>query len=179
MLFILLFLFIFGCIVYYVVNLLLKKRITENFVTTPENNLTINDSHYFLTTSILPGKQDIASLREKNPKHTDFFYVDDNAVTVEQTNLNVVSHRPSKLSYPTIKPELTCIKENHPIRKMIGNYQPYIFDQPEIDNYYDYPFYRDWRYPERPIDIRFSVNPKQYCANNPHVYPCYKYYSKW
>lgn len=175
-----LFLLICGYVAYYIINLLMKKRLTESFsVYPPDGSLNNEDSHYFLMTSILPGKIDIANLKETNPHHSDFYYVDNKAVNIEQTDPNVVTHRPSKLEYPKIKDQLTCIGENDPIRPIIEEYQPYMYDQAEIINYYDYPFYRDWRYPERPIDPRFAANPAKYCEKNPHIYPCYKYYSKW
>lgn len=173
--FILIFLLSFGYIVYYIVNLLMKKRITESF-TSP---LTIDDSHHFLMTSILPAKVDIANLREKNRHRTNFYYVDENAVKLETTNPNVVTHRPSKLEFPKIKNQLTCIGENHPIRAIIQEHQPFMYDQAKILNVYDHPFYRDWRYPERPIDPRFAANPVKYCEKNPHIYPCYRFFSKW
>ena len=151
---------------------------TENF-STENNNFDLNDSHYFLTTSILPGKKDIANLKEKNPHHTNYYYVDNNSIYIEKTDPNVVTHRDSKLIYPKNRDRLTCISDKDPISYAIKQYQPYMYDQPEIINYYDHAFYRDWRYPERPIDIRFAVNPQKYCELNPHIYPCYKYYSKW
>lgn len=177
--FILLFLVVFGYVVYYISNLLLEKRMTESFAGGLNPNMTINDSHYFLTTSILPGKTDIANLKETNPHHTDYFYVDDRHVKLEQTNPDVVSHRYSKLSYDRNKNNLTCIKENDTLRDRIKEYQPYMYDEAEIINYYDNPFYRDWRYPERPIDIRFAINPKKYVEENPHIYPSYKHLSKY
>lgn len=164
----------------------MKKRMTENFINpnhgldiNPTQGLGIADSHYFLTTSILPGKKDIANLKETNKHHTNYYYVDEQQIKIEQTDPNVVTHRPSKLSYSQIKDQLTCIKDTDPISYAIKQYQPYMYDQPDILNYYDHPLYRDWRYPERPIDIQFAANPAKYCALNPHVYPCYKYYSKW
>jgi hypothetical protein len=145
----------------------------------PSRILDINDSHYFLSTSILPGKKDIANLREKNPHHTNFFYFDDKAAISEMTNPNVVTHRDSKLTFPNIRNRLTCVSEKDPISYAVKQYQPYMYDRPEIINFDDYPLYRDWRYPETPIDIRFAANPEKFCSMNPQVYPCYKYYSKW
>jgi len=174
-----LFLIIFGCVIYYLINLLIKKRMTESFTVDPNRVFDINDSHYFLTTSILPGKKDIANLKETNPCHTNYYYVNDKETVIEQTDPNVVVHRVSKLSYPHIKKQLTCISEQDPVSYAVKQYQPYMYNRPEIINYYDFPFYRDWRYPEQPIDVRFAVNPQKFCALNPQVYPCYKYYSKW
>lgn len=179
-LYVFIFLIVFGYIVYYVINLLIKKRITENFdglsSYIPNTALDHNDSHYFLQTSVQPGKIDIANLKERNPHHSDYYYVQPKEAIIEQTDPNVVEHRPSKLDTKT---QLTCVSGNHPLRDLIKKYQPYMYDSPEIINYYDYPFYRDWRYPERPIDPKFLANPEKYVAEYPYIYPSYKYISKW
>ena len=194
-LFILIFLVSFGYIIYYIINLLIRERMVENFVNaangdpmfmmdetnTRINDLSLNDrnSHYFLMTSIPPGKVDITNLKERNPNHSSYYYIDDEGLSTELTDPLIVKHRESKLSYPKISNKLTCIGENHPLRTTIQKYQPYMFDKPDLINYYDQPFYRDWRYPLMPIDVRFATNPEKYCEQFPHVYPCYKYYSKW
>jgi hypothetical protein len=147
---------------------------TENF-TDQGQFLSSEDSHYFLTTTVLPGKKDIANLRETNPHHTSFYYVDEKSVFTEQTDPNIVTHRQSKLN----SSNLTCIQANDPIRRVISKYQPYMYDTPEIINCYDHAFYRDWRYPERPIDVKFAANPDKYCEQNPQIYPSYKHLSKW
>jgi hypothetical protein len=157
----------------------MRKRLTESFITDPATLFDINDSHYFLTTSILPGKVDIANLKERNPHHSDYSYVNDKELYIERTDPRVVEHRPSKLSYPKLRNQLTCITDKDPINDAIRQYQPYMYDEPEIINYYDTPLYRDWRYPERPIDIKFAANPEKYCEENPHIYPSYKHLSKW
>jgi hypothetical protein len=54
-----------------------------------------------------------------------------------------------------------------------------MWDEAEIINHYDHAFYRDWRYGEQPIDIRFAANPEKYCLSHPNSYPCAKYFSKW
>lgn len=175
---VLIFLVIVGYAAYYIINLLMRKRITESFT---DDSVDVNnmDSHYFLTKSLMPGKVDITNLVETNPAHTDYTYVDDKSLVLEQTSNDVTMHRPSKLSYEKIKDQLTCIDENHPIREKIKEYQPYMYDEAEIINYYDYPFYRDWRFGERPIDIQFLANESKYCEKHAINYPCYKYYSKW
>jgi len=157
----------------------MKKRLTENFDSTTGNLFDISNSHYFLTTSILPGKVDIINLKETNPNHTKYYYVDPREAKIEITDPNVVEHRPSKLSFPKIKNKLTCINDKDPINQIIKRYQPYMYDESEIINYYDKPFYRDWRYPERPIDIKFAINPNKYSVENPHIYPSFKHLSKW
>jgi hypothetical protein len=149
----------------------MKKRITESFVPEQSRFLSDNDSHHWLMTAMLPGKVDIVNLKETNPQHSSYYYVDDPSVKLEQTDPNVVCRRQTT--------NLTCIGQHDPIRQIIKHRQPYMYDQAEIINYYDHPFYRDWRYPERPIDPKFAANPQRYCELNPHVYPCYKYYSKW
>ena len=47
--------------------------------------------------------------------------------------------------------------------------QPYMFDKPALIRG---RYYRDWRYPEKPVDIKFLKNPKAYCKSNPFQYPC-------
>ncbi len=193
-LFIFLFLLIFGYMVHYIINLLIRQRLTETFISSANadpmfmldesykiSNMQLHDrdDHFFLMTAILPGKVDIEKLKETNHNHTNYYYVDNEGLNTEKTNPNVVKHQPSKLSYPRIANQLTCVGNNHPIRSIIEKYQPYIYDQANLINYYDQPLYRDWRYPERPIDIRFAANPEKYCEQFPHVYPCFKYYSKW
>ena len=176
--FILLFLIVFGFVVYYIINLLIRQRITEEFKGYPGDPLNVDDSNYFLMTSLLPGKVDIANLKEHNPQHSDYFYVDQAETKIEQTDPDVVEHRPSKLNYARMKDQLACIGEKSPIREAIKKYQPYMYDRPEIMNYYDFPYYRDWRYPERPIDPQFAINPKKYAEKYPYIYPSYRYFSK-
>lgn len=225
-LFIFLFLIAFGYVCYYIINLLIRERLTERFISgasgnpmylldeavKPINDPTLQDrdSHHFLMTTPIPGKKAIVDLKEHNPNHSSFYYVDCTSVTpgtqaipsplncknqdspqtnyvycdgleTELTDPTVVKARPSKLSYPRIKDKLTIVTEDHPLRNVVRQYQPYIYDENNAHfvNYYDQPLYRDWRYPERPIDLRFAANPEKYCEQFPHVYPCYKYYSKW
>lgn len=172
---ILLFLIVIGLSCYYVINLLIKKRLTETFTAMPREASSIQDTNYFLTTSIMPGKVDIVNLKEHNPNHSNYSYLTSESANVERVDPKVVEHRPSKLD----KVPLTCISPNDPISAKIKKLQPYMYDEPEIINLYDYPFYRDWRYPENPIDPRFAANPEKYCEANPQVYPCYRYFSKW
>ena len=49
--------------------------------------------------------------------------------------------------------------------------QPYMYGNAEIINGH---FYRDWRYPEKPINIAFLKDPDAYCKANPSQYPCFK-----
>jgi hypothetical protein len=39
--------------------------------------------------------------------------------------------------------------------------------------------YNDWRYPEQPISIKFSMDPVKYCTKNQNRYPCAKFMSKY
>ena len=189
------FLIAFGYIVYHVINILIRYRMTESFISNADGNpmvmldesmkpinnpvLGTRDDNYFLMTSLAPGKKDIVFLKEKNPHHTSFYYVDDDGLKTEITDPNVVEHRTSKLSYPKIKDKLTCIPQCHPIRKVIKKHQPYMWEQANIINFYDTPLYRDWRYPLQPINIKFAANPEKYCELYPMAYPCAEYYSKW
>lgn len=186
------FLIIFGYVVYYVINLLIKQRMIENLEqpdTINASNSTSNATfspdrtiHQFLNTEIMPGKIDIVNLKESNPHNSNYFYLDHNERNkVEIPNRKVSTPKPSKLTYHRLKEndQLMCITNKDPIRQSIKDYQPYMYDQGEIINYYDRPFYRDWRYPERPIDPNFAANAEKYCANQPNVYPCYRYYSRW
>jgi len=187
------FLISFGYIVYYVIRLLIKQRLTEAFISNVEQNpmqfkdeayqpdtkFNWHDDHYFLMQSISPGKEAIVKLRESNPFKSDYYYLSAKDTLVENPDPYAETHNPSKLSYPRMKDKLTCIPENAPIRELIKHYQPYMYNEAEIINYYNYPFYRDWRFGEQPIDIRFIADPKGYCEKYPMAYPCPKYYSKW
>ncbi len=185
-----LFLISFGYIVYYVINLLIKYRLTEaetvavdeafQSPTQPiDPNLNNRDAHYFLTTTLKPGKKAIVLLKESKANQSNYFYLTPEATKIELPDPLVVTHRPSKLSYPKLKSKLTCIPHNHPLREVIRHNQPYMWDQAEIINHYDHAFYRDWRYGEQPVDIRFAANPEKYCQMHPSAYPCPKYFSKW
>lgn len=136
----------------------MKKRITEDF------SNRYKDSHYYLTTAVLPGKTNINNLREKNDNHSSYFYVDQDAVNIETTDPNIVTNK-----------QIIPIEDT----KNCEKYQPYMYDKLELVTLYGKKFYRDWRYPERPIEIGFSINPKKYCEENPQVYPSFKYISKW
>ena len=92
---IIIFLVIVGIAIYYIVNLLIRKRMTEAFEN--PHQMTIDDSHYFLTTAVLPGKEDIVNLKETNPSHTKYIYVDQSAQRMEDPS-NVVTQRQSSLN---------------------------------------------------------------------------------
>ncbi len=180
------FLLCFGYGVYYVIKLLIKQRLTEAdsetfvqpVVDSPDKP-NIRDSHYFLTTAIKPGKKSIVELKPSLSHLTNYFYLNPKGGDIELPDPNVVTHTPSKLSYPKLKSKLTCIPQNHPIRKVVQKLQPYMWEQPEIITYYDQPYYRDWRYNLQPVDIRFAANPEKYCLMYPTSYPCSQYLKKW
>jgi hypothetical protein len=180
-------------ITYYVINKLVRTRLTEPFISAtkgdpryfmgtpwrPINDPTLSsrDSQFFLTRSIIPGKKSIVNLQEKNPWRSNYFFYRDSSI--EDPNPDVVINQVSKLDYLKVKNDLTCIGPDAPIRRLIGQYQPFMYDKPRIIDFYEHPFYRDWRYAEQPVDIRFPVDPNKFCARNPVVYPCAKFYSKW
>lgn len=69
--------------------------------------------------------------------------------------------------------EHVCLPKSHPIYARIKDRQQAMFNEPTTKKYYDKPYYYDWRYPEKPLDIEFAANPKKYCKKYPHRYPCY------
>jgi len=192
---VLLFLVVFGYFVYYIIKLLISNRLTETFITnnlhqkmffsdehhTPYNkvNLHNRDAHWFLKKAYLPGKSSIRNLKEDSPYRTNYKYVDPSEKKLEGPDSKPVSSTCSKPSYTKIKDRLSCISDKHPLRKIVKKLQPYMYDDAEFVDHYDQPLYRDWRYQERPIDVRFAVNPQKYCEKNPNVYPCWKYFSKY
>ena len=61
------------------------------------------------------------------------------------------------------------VSVNSNLKTLIQYNQPYMFDEPEIING---KYYRDWKYPEKPINIKFLKDPVKYCNINPNEYPC-------
>lgn len=51
--------------------------------------------------------------------------------------------------------------------------QPYMFDEPVIVDYYGTKNYWDWRFPRKPISIKFLENPEEFCKRHPDQYPSY------
>lgn len=181
-----LFLFVFGYICYYIVNLLIRRRAIEGYISGASGepvmmmdgkyrpiipDLRQRDSHYFLINSISPGKEDIANLSESNKFRSNFQFIKDDSV--ENPNPDVVVARTRDIR------QLSCIDRTNPVRHKVRKFQPVMYDRDQIINYYDRPYYRDWRYPEQPIDLEFIQNPAGFCRKYPQRYPCYKYYSKW
>lgn len=74
---------------------------------------------------------------------------------------------------PYSDPELFCISSRHAIKKYVKKYQPFMFQKPKIVDYYGSQFYYDWRYPQKPVSLKFLANPMKYCRDNPEIYPCY------
>jgi len=177
---------------YYIVNELIKMRLTDSFLSTsygspmmfsdenyrPVTNRSQN-SHQFLNTDIILGKHDISNIKENNPNWIDQYFLDISKEKPVPTT-DVVTQRMSKLKYAKEKDKITCIDDTHPVSSKLSKFAPYMYDdKPALVKYYDQPLYRDWRFQEKPIDIRFASNPEKFCASNPNVYPCYKYYSRW
>jgi hypothetical protein len=179
------FLIVFGAICYYVIQLLIRRRAIEGYISgasgepvmmmdgsVKDVNLRQRDSHYFLINEINPGKKDIANLEESNPYHHDQLSVTTDK-GIGDPNPDVVMARTRDIR------RLKCIEKNDPVRPKVRKFQPVMYDRENIINYYDRPYYRDWRYPEQPIDLEFVQDPAGYCRRYPQRYPCYKYYSKW
>jgi len=150
----------------------------ESYHTTnrPDLDMKTRESHSFLERSVLPGKIDIVNLHENNKYNTGFYYIGNK----KQEFPNSHYYQPNKSKILSKNPDITCITDNSPIKKIIKKYQPYIYDNKvDIINYYDNPYYRDWRYGEKPVSVKFASDPKKFCEKNPIEYPCAKYYSKW
>jgi len=63
------------------------------------------------------------------------------------------------------------IPKNHQVYTFVDERQPYMFDQPTVIDNSGKKFYWDWRYPRKPIDIRFAIDPVGYCKKHPNTYP--------
>lgn len=72
----------------------------------------------------------------------------------------------------TTDPEMACLPADHPIYEIVKARQPYMFDKPEIIKKDGEMFYHDWRYPQKPINVKFAADPIGYCKKNPGIYPC-------
>lgn len=72
-------------------------------------------------------------------------------------------------------PKLQCLNPDSPVYSLIEQRQPYLFDQPEVVgvDVTKQPHYYDWRYPRKPISIKFATDPSGYCKRHPNTYPCY------
>ena len=72
----------------------------------------------------------------------------------------------------------TCLAPDHPIYDVLRNRQPYIYPDESAFEYYGKLYYHDWKYPLRPIDVKFAANPQKYCRRNPQIYPCYDWWKR-
>lgn len=156
-----------GFVFYKIIQILIHKRYTENFTQFNEPYINDDNSHYFLAKKLLPPNKAISVLSENNPHHTNYFYIDQNLTRPEQTDLNVSSYKRNKPNKP-----------NTQLCQTINKYKPLMYDKGDIVDLYDHLFYRDRRFPERPIDTEFAVNPYKYIMKNPHIYPSYKCLAK-
>lgn len=122
------------------------------------NELT--DVDRVLDRPVKPGDKYIANLQllQSKPDPTDNYE-------------HIRKHKDRKLHFSDVKK--TCIPKGHPIYTMIDHKQPYMFDKPIVVDYYGSLNYWDWKYPQKPIDIKFAADPKGFCKRNPNSYPCY------
>lgn len=91
----------------------------------------------------------------------------------EGTDTCLFFRQPTKRLFKFKDIEKQCIPKNHPIYTAIEHKQPYMFTKPVVVDYYGSLNYWDWKYPQKPIDIKFAADPKGFCKKNPNSYPCY------
>ena len=114
-----------------------------------KNQNEINNVDTVLNRPVLPGKNIISKVRPYN--------------SIKIKDVNRFDDK-----------KLLCLTENHPLRKKIIKYQPYMYGKSsKIVDYYGSMFYRDWRYPLKPISLKFLANPIKYIKENPTIYPSY------
>lgn len=120
-------------------------------------------THAWLDTILLSGKPEIVNLKPHNPAHTNYAYV--GRSDKEGTSLCVKSAKYYKMP-KTISPELA---------RQIVKYQPEQYgDKPHLISVYGQPHYRDWRYPERPISIKFLTDGPSCVEPLKYPYVCSK-----
>jgi hypothetical protein len=154
-----------------------------------EGTVKPKNEHDFLKTAVIL-KSGVA---ESNPTQSTYKYLGglaDNlsgklTVTNQQFNIegpptpnHIIMIKPSKLSYLRQKSNLVCLNEENSkkLRRKIGRVQPYVYpkNQPNLETYYERPYYRDSRYPQQPVDVEFIQDPKAFCRKYPSRYPCYQ-----
>lgn len=54
----------------------------------------------------------------------------------------------------------------------------YMFGKDSSIVRYNKTFYHDWRFPAKPVEIEFAMNPKEYIKMHPKRYPSYVYKTK-
>lgn len=113
---------------------------------------------------------DYSSVHANVPHITDKGYLGDNS----EKPYNENNHDGTYGIIPEWKdPIETCLPQDHPIYDIIKARQPYIFgDKAEVIMKDGEMFYHDWRYPLKPINVKFAADPKKYCKENPGLYPC-------
>src|SRR3989338_6174566 len=64
--------------------------------------------------------------------------------------------------------QLSCVPKSHQVYDRIRQVQPIVYqNEPYVKNYYDQAYYRDWRYPREPVNLKFLADPKGYCERHP------------
>lgn len=166
------YLIIFALVMFCLLSYLSSDNTTEGFQSEPtlppfsqgynyQQRLNeIVDTDRVLDRTVVPGKQKISTLKVplSDPHITDKYH---RVGKVKQRTLNFKDKKK------------VCIPPNHPVYQLINDQQPYMFDRPELVDYYGRQYYWDWRYPRKRIDIKFLTDPKGYCKKNPNTYPCY------
>ena len=139
----------------------------ENTYNRSINELT--DVDEVLKRKTEPGKAGINTLELTDGKVSDY----PDIITSEKSKDESSKSKDfSEVSPPYHDKTLRCIPKNHPIKKYISKYQPYMLNKPTIVDYYGSQFYNDWRYPLKPISLKFLADPVKYCKLNPSAYPC-------
>lgn len=140
----------------------------------------------FLTPPRFPALNDIYTQRINELENTDRV-LERKIVTGKQeiNNLGVPLSKPHVTDvYKRIRPlqkrtfrfkdiKKATIAKSDPLNTLIDDRQPYMFDQPEVVNYYGKNHYWDWRYPKKPISVEFAADPAGYCQKYPQKYPSY------
>ena len=54
----------------------------------------------------------------------------------------------------------------------------YMFEDDSTIIKYNKKFYHDWRFPAKPIEVEFALNPDEYIKKHPKRYPSYVYKTK-
>lgn len=91
-------------------------------------------------------------------------------------NISLLPSSPDALThYPASKSNIDDIHRDYKLSpglySVLAKYSPY--DKPEIVQYYSEYYYRDWRFPEKPISIKFAENPEKFIMDFPKQYPSY------
>ena len=150
------------------------------------SGLKFNQREAFVAAPALPPLSEKYTQRLNEIENTDF--VLDRPVTPGKPRINNLDLRFScptdnhvekvvgKISKKTLifkDIEQNKIPNSEATNTIIDDRQPYMFSRgPHVVDYYEGRFYYDWRYPRKPISVKFAADPKGYCKNNLGVYPC-------